>query len=62
MILGTVARVAFYYAPADDDPLARAAADWFAAHPDVTRDARSYGFHATLKPPMRLRDGYGWDG
>ena len=29
--------------------------------PAITADARNYGFHATLKPPMRLRDGAGWD-
>jgi hypothetical protein len=61
MILGRHARVAFYYAPAEDDPLSAAAASWYAAHPAMTADARGYGFHATLKPPMRLRDGYGWD-
>jgi hypothetical protein len=27
----------------------------------ITEEARGYGFHATLKPPMRLRDGVGWD-
>jgi hypothetical protein len=60
VILGPTARVALYYAPADDDSLAEAAAAWFTAHPDLTADARRYGFHATLKPPMRLRTGCGW--
>jgi hypothetical protein len=60
VILGPAARVALYYAPDPDDPLAAAAAAWFAAHPQVTADARGYGFHATLKPPMRLRAGAGW--
>lgn len=60
MILGPGARVALYYAPATDDPLSQAASSWYAAHAEVTADARGYGFHATLKPPMRLRDGRGW--
>ncbi len=60
MILGDDARVALYYAPASDDPLAQAAATWYAAYPAVTEDARHYGFHATLKPPMRLRPGVTW--
>ena len=68
-------RVAFYYAPLADDPLWRDAAAWLGrdpatgaphAQPDlpdiaaITADARHYAFHATLKPPMRLRDGAGW--
>lgn len=32
-----------------------AEADW----PDYTREPRVYGFHATLKPPFYLADGYG---
>lgn len=32
-----------------------AEADW----PDFTRELRVYGFHATLKPPFHLADGYG---
>ena len=60
MILGPRARVAFYYAPASEDPLSVAAASWYAAYPWLTEDARRYGFHATLKPPMRLREGCGW--
>lgn len=28
-----------------------------AAWPALTREPRVYGFHATMKPPMRLRDG-----
>ena len=27
----------------------------------VTAEARGYGFHATLKPPMRLADGCSWE-
>lgn len=55
-------RVAVYYAPSADDPLAAAAAAWFAApaRQAITEDARRYGFHATLKPPFRLRDGAAW--
>jgi hypothetical protein len=70
-------RVAFYYAPAADDPLTAAAARWLGrdaasaavvTQPDlpeiaaITAEARSYAFHATLKPPMRLRDGADWSG
>ena len=73
--LGPEGRVAFYYAPEPDDPLAEAAAAWLGwdaeraeqrAQPDlpdigaITAEARGYGFHATLKPPMRLRDGAVW--
>jgi hypothetical protein len=55
-------RVAVYYAPSPDDPLAAASASWFAepARAAITEDARRYGFHATLKPPFRLRDGTVW--
>jgi hypothetical protein len=70
------ARIALYYAPDPTDPLAHAAATWLGRDaetnaplpqpglPDIhaiTSDARGYGFHATLKPPMRLRDGIGWN-
>ena len=73
--LGPEGRVAFYYAPEPDDPLAEAAASWLGwdaeraeqrAQPElpdigaITAEARGYRFHATLKPPMRLRDGVGW--
>ena len=66
------ARVALYYAPQIDDPLFTAGAAWLGRDPEtnaprqqldlpdihaITADARHYGFHATLKPPMRLRDG-----
>jgi putative phosphonate metabolism protein len=66
------ARVALYYAPAEDDPLWRLGSDWLgrdarsnerrpqpelAAIEEITAEPRLYGFHATLKPPMRLRDG-----
>ncbi len=69
-------RVALYYAPQQDDPLWRLGCQWLGrdadsnaplaqpALPDIagiTEDARLYGFHATLKPPMRLIPGFGWD-
>jgi putative phosphonate metabolism protein len=62
-------RFGIYYAPALDDPLWRCGAEWLGrdaerdlpckqpALPDiaaVTAEPRGYGFHATLKPPMRL--------
>ena len=70
------ARVALFYAPEADDPLFAAGATWLgrdpesgapAPHPDiaeiaaVTEAPRLYGFHATLKPPMRLRVGVTWE-
>jgi len=70
-----VCRVAVYYAPRPDDLLHRAAAAWLGrdaatgadvAQPDITgleeatREPRLYGFHATLKPPMRLAQGCTW--
>jgi putative phosphonate metabolism protein len=70
------ARVALFYAPETDDPLFDTGATWLgrdpesgapAPHPDVsgiaalTEAPRLYGFHATLKPPMRLRPGVTWD-
>lgn len=69
------ARVGLYYAPAADDPLWRCGTAWLGRDPEtnapcaqpdlpdiarVTADARGYGFHATLKAPMRLREGCGW--
>ena len=68
-------RVAIYFAPTANDPLSPASTAWLGrdpvtnapvAQPDIpgiaetTADARSYGFHATLKPPMRLADGRDW--
>ena len=70
------ARVAVYYAPEADDPLARLGAAWLgrdattdsAPHqpglPDIaglTEEPRRYGFHATLKPPFRLAPGRAWE-
>ncbi len=59
-------RAAVYYAPTLEDPLWAAGCEWLGRdpqtgrrmpHPDrdaLTADPRLYGFHATLKPPMRL--------
>ena len=67
-------RVAIYYAPELDDPLWTAGCSWLGRDPErgvavpqpaldgiaeVTADARGYGFHCTLKPPMRLATSYG---
>lgn len=63
------ARVAAYWVPAADDPLWRLGCTWLGRDPgtgaglaqpdvpgiaEVTADARLYGFHATLKAPMRV--------
>jgi hypothetical protein len=70
-------RVALYWAPTPDDPLWEAGNNWLGrdpatnaplAQPDlpeiaaITQDARLYGFHATMKPPMRLNAGCDWNG
>jgi putative phosphonate metabolism protein len=70
------ARVALYYAPQTDDPLFTASAAWLGRDPargvsvpqpdiagiaEITAEPRLYGFHATLKPPMRLAAGCAWD-
>lgn len=67
-------RVALYYAPERGDPLRAAGDHWLGRDPEsaaplaqpslpgiaaMTADARRYGFHATLKPPMRLRSAWG---
>jgi hypothetical protein len=72
---GPRSRVALYYAPAGNDPLWQRGIAWLGrdpasgievAQPDIpglaaiTADAAGYGFHATLKPPMRLRAGVRW--
>lgn len=56
-----MSRVAIYGVPGIDQgapPVARqllaAAEAWYASHPDITRDPRRYGFHATLKAPFEL--------
>ncbi len=68
-------RVAIYYAPLADDPLTGLAAHWLGRDPvtgapvvqpalfgidEITAEPRRYGFHATLKPPMRLAEGRSW--
>jgi putative phosphonate metabolism protein len=73
--MGPDARVAVYYAPQPDDALFAEAATWLGRDPecgapvpqpdipniaDVTAEPRLYGFHATLKPPMRLAEGRQW--
>lgn len=67
-------RIAIYYAPELDDPLWSAGCEWLGRDPErgaaiaqpalesievVTAAARGYGFHCTLKPPMRLSTSYG---
>jgi putative phosphonate metabolism protein len=74
--MGPEARVGIYYCPREDDPLFAAGAAWLGRDPtsedrmtqpditgidEVTAEARGYGFHATLKPPMRLAEGCTWD-
>jgi Protein of unknown function (DUF1045) len=74
--MGPDARVGVYYSPCEDDPLSVAGAAWLGRNPasgaavvqpefpnihEVTAEAARYGFHATLKPPMRLADGCSWD-
>ncbi len=69
------ARVAVYFAPRPDVPLFAAGATWLGRDPEsdapapqpdvpdiveVTAEPRLYGFHATLKPPMRLAEGRQW--
>jgi putative phosphonate metabolism protein len=69
------ARVGVYYAPLADDPLFAAGARWLGRDPEtnamlaqpnlpdiggITVEPRGYGFHATLKPPMRLAPGATW--
>jgi putative phosphonate metabolism protein len=75
--MGPNARVAVYYAPRPDDPLFAEAATWLGRDPEsgvpvpqpllpdieaVTAEPRLYGFHATLKPPMRLAEEGQWSG
>jgi len=72
---GPESRVALYYAPEPGDPLWARGIAWLGRDPAsgadvpqpdvpglaaITFDAAGYGFHATLRPPMRLRPGVGW--
>ncbi|HUB13205.1 MAG TPA: DUF1045 domain-containing protein [Acetobacteraceae bacterium] len=74
-MMGSDARVAVYYAPRSDDPLYAKAAAWLGRDPEsdapapqpdlpgiaeATAEPRLYGFHATLKPPMRLAADRQW--
>lgn len=69
------ARVALYYAPLPDDSLTKLSSAWLGRDPvtnapvpqpdipgigEFTAEPRVYGFHATLKPPMRLTEGTTW--
>ena len=73
--MGSAVRVAIYYAPLADDPLTGLSSAWLGRDPasnapvrqpevdgitEFTAEPRRYGFHATLKPPMRLVDGVRW--
>jgi putative phosphonate metabolism protein len=75
--MASPARVALYYAPLPDDPLTELSSAWLGRDPitnapvpqpalpgiaEITAEPRSYGFHATLKPPMRLAAGTDWTG
>jgi putative phosphonate metabolism protein len=70
-------RVAIYYAPVPEDPLTGLSSAWLGRDPatdapvvqpaldgieEITAEPRGYGFHATLKPPMRLVEGGDWTG
>lgn len=76
MRLPPQARVAVFYAPEADDPLAPLGTIWLGrdagtndavTQPDlpgiaeITAEPRLYGLHATLKPPMRLHEGVNWE-
>jgi hypothetical protein len=61
-----VTRYAVYYSPAPAHPLWRAGCAWLGRDPTTDdmppapahrREPWRYGFHATLKAPMRLREG-----
>ena len=73
--MATPIRVAIYYAALPDDPLTRLSSCWLGRDPvtnaaverpaldgidEITAEPRGYGFHATLKPPMRLAEGISW--
>ncbi len=61
------ARYALYYAPPPKHPLWRAGCDWLQRDPSTpaapppkrshVHEPWRYGFHGTLKPPMRLAEG-----
>lgn len=64
-------RAAVYYAPEAEDPLWAAGCAWLGRNPETgealplpqwrekwVAEPRRYGFHATLKAPMRLQNGF----
>jgi putative phosphonate metabolism protein len=73
--MADTARIAVYFAPPAADPLAAAGATWLGRDPEAdapvpqpdlpgiaeaTAEPRVYGFHATLKPPIRLAADRSW--
>jgi putative phosphonate metabolism protein len=73
--VGPDSRVAIYYTPDPEDALFAAGSTWLGRDPEstapvpqpglpgieaITAEPRVYGFHATLKPPMRLAEGRSW--
>lgn len=53
-------RYAIYFAPREDTSLAGFGVQWLDMKPFVSKPRR-YGFHATLKAPMRLAEGVGFE-
>ena len=54
-------RYAVYFAPHESSSLARFGAQWLAGDDIIVSKPRRYGFHATLKAPMRLAEGVGYE-
>jgi len=74
--MGPDFRAAIYYCPREVEPLFVAGSTWlgrdasrgvavaqpaFEGIEELTAEAAGYGFHATLKPPMRLANECTWD-
>lgn len=55
--MSTGARYAVYILPPERHPLMRAGRQWLRPDRTHTAEPRRYGFHATLKAPMRLAAG-----
>jgi hypothetical protein len=55
--MSTGARYAVYFLPPEHHPLMQAGRAWLKPDRPHTADPRPYGFHATLKAPMRLAAG-----
>jgi hypothetical protein len=51
------ARYAVYFLPPEGHPLMRSGQEWLRPDRPHTAEPRRYGFHATLKAPMRLAGG-----